>query len=239
MQRGEKLIPLDGNGYISPEECRSCHADEYEQWSQTPHAGAFRTLLRRNRHFYPDCVICHTTGFGYETGYQIGDERSEKLRGVGCESCHGPGKRHVFNPTKENIRGEVKSEVCIRCHTPEHSPGFDRLEGLLRKEVDHSQKSISFDQLIAQHSRGTLKPQLDLFVMSFCPFGVATEKKLLPKLRNYMDKVDFRIYYIADRVKEGEKKKGELPFKSLHGKMEGYGGHPTGGDIQDISRKTL
>jgi len=137
---------------------------------------------------------------------------------VGCESCHGPGKRHAFNPTKENIGGKLNPKACLRCHTPDHSPGFDRLEDLLWKEVDHSRKKVSFDQLIAQHSRGTLKPQLELFVMSFCPFGLEAERRLIPKVRKYLDKVDFKIYFIAERDEKA--KGGELPFRSLHGKAE-------------------
>jgi 2',3'-cyclic-nucleotide 2'-phosphodiesterase (5'-nucleotidase family) len=72
FQKGERLREVKGDGYIGSEDCRECHAGEYEQWSQTPHAGSYLTLLRKNRHFYPDCVQCHTTGFGYKTGYQIG-----------------------------------------------------------------------------------------------------------------------------------------------------------------------
>src|SRR5262249_34302732 len=52
------------------------------------------------RQYDAECIVCHTVGFGYETGY-----RSEKdtphLKDVGCESCHGPSGDHVKNPKDE------------------------------------------------------------------------------------------------------------------------------------------
>ncbi|RKY00557.1 hypothetical protein DRP77_11305, partial [Candidatus Poribacteria bacterium] len=155
LRTARKPLP-GGNRYIGSEECRSCHQEEYESWVQTPHATAFNALLRRNRHFHPDCLRCHTTGYGYESGYEVGVEGNEKLEGVGCESCHGPGRKHLLNPMKENIEGKVGESVCMSCHDEEHSPGFDKLIKFVRSEVDHSRKSLSFEELIAQHTRGTL-----------------------------------------------------------------------------------
>ena len=73
------------------------------QWSATRHAFAYQTLQKKERYFDAGCVSCHTTGFGYSTGFQIGDPDST-LEGVQCETCHGPGKQHVGNPKNTNIR---------------------------------------------------------------------------------------------------------------------------------------
>ncbi len=42
------------------------------------------------------CADCHTTGFRkrYDAAKDVFDSRWEEL-GVGCESCHGPGRAHV------------------------------------------------------------------------------------------------------------------------------------------------
>ena len=91
------------NGYVSATACQRCHQQEYLQWSATRHAFAYETLLKKERYFDSGCVSCHTTGLGYSTGFQIGDQDST-LKGVQCETCHGPGKQHVGNPKKTNIR---------------------------------------------------------------------------------------------------------------------------------------
>ena len=69
------------NGYVSATACQRCHQQEYLQWSATRHAFAFETLLKKERYFDAGCVSCHTTGFGYPTGFQIGDQDSA-LKGV-------------------------------------------------------------------------------------------------------------------------------------------------------------
>jgi hypothetical protein len=56
------------------------------------------------------------------------------------------------------------------------------------------------------------KPSVELFVMSLCPYGVQAEKKILPVIGQFGDKIDFRIKYIA-RVNGGSLDK----VASLHG----------------------
>ncbi|MEA3499033.1 MAG: multiheme c-type cytochrome, partial [Campylobacterota bacterium] len=78
------------------------------------------------------CNGCHTTGLNKETG-------EFKEFGVSCESCHGPGSKHVQNKSmllkkecnichssgslKEKLENEedivrtVKSAVCGQCHS--------------------------------------------------------------------------------------------------------------------------
>ena len=40
------------------------------------------------------CIGCHTAGFGEPSGY-LRKMKDTKLVDVGCESCHGPGSKHV------------------------------------------------------------------------------------------------------------------------------------------------
>jgi len=55
------------------------------------------------------CNGCHTTGFDPSTF-----EFSEF--GIGCEACHGPGKKHAVNQQK------VSSKACILCHRGSAGP---------------------------------------------------------------------------------------------------------------------
>ena len=206
------------SGYVGSQACATCHRKEFDQWSHTSHATAFNTLLTVGKQFYSECVSCHVTGFRYETGYQIGNEEKEHLAEVGCETCHGPGKQHITTPLITNIRGEVKNQVCLECHTPSHSPGFDEILEYVRLEVDHSRTDPSLKDILEQRMRGPMKPQVELFVMSFCPFGVQAEEELLPFIEKYGDAVDFNLRFIANLVEEDAS--DERKFTSLHGDAE-------------------
>jgi predicted CXXCH cytochrome family protein len=63
------------------------------------------------------CLGCHTTG------YKI-SSRTFAEAGVGCEACHGPGKRHVLAPDEKGaIVNPAKLEprranmICGQCHS--------------------------------------------------------------------------------------------------------------------------
>ncbi len=204
------------NTYIGSKACQECHRKEFNQWAHTSHAVAFNTLRYVGREFYPECVSCHVTGFGYESGYQIGNPKREHLAEVGCETCHGPGKAHVHNPITENIRGKVEEKICANCHMPDHSPGFDLIVQQLIPEVNHSRTRPSLKAIIDQRLRGPIKPQVELFVMSYCSFGVQAEQELLPFLAKYDDTINFKLRFIAS-VEDTD---AELSFTSLHGEPE-------------------
>ena len=209
------------SGYVGSQACATCHRKEFDQWAHTSHATAFNTLLTVGKQFYSECVSCHVTGFRYETGYQIGNKEKEHLAEVSCETCHGPGKQHITTPLTTNIRGEVKNQVCLECHTPFHSPGFDEIIEYVRLEVDHSRTEPSLKEILEQRMRGPMKPQVELFVMSFCPFGVQAEEELLPFIAKYADAVDFKLRFIANFTEEdASDTSGKLKFTSLHGEVE-------------------
>jgi hypothetical protein len=114
--------------YIGSDRCADCHAHAFATWQKTPHGHATETLEKlkhpSNRNWDPECMMCHTTGFKHPGGYNdpidlanwppaAGQRPDAKalakhnngtkpdhvgLRGVGCESCHGPGSEHVKNP---------------------------------------------------------------------------------------------------------------------------------------------
>ena len=206
------------NGYVSATACQRCHEQEYLQWSATRHAFAFETLLKKERYFDPNCVSCHTTGFGYQTGFQIGDETSA-FKGVQCETCHGPGKQHVGNPKKENIRRAAETSLCLTCHDMKHSPGFKDVVALHTKDIDHSRQPMNLEELLASRVSRMGKPTLELFVMSYCPFGVQAEEKIFPIVKQFGDTIDFKLRFIAQE-KETVSFQEVTPFTSLHGYPE-------------------
>ena len=64
------------------------------------------------RHFDPECLSCHVTGwnpqqfFPYASGF-MGLEKTPHLTDNGCENCHGPGASHVAAES-----GEIDAEGC-------------------------------------------------------------------------------------------------------------------------------
>lgn len=206
------------NGYVSATACQRCHEQEYLQWSATRHAFAYQTLQKKERYFDAGCVSCHTTGFGYSTGFQIGDPDST-LEGVQCETCHGPGKQHVGNPKKTNIRRGNDMSLCLQCHDTKHSPGFAEVAELHTKDVDHNRSPMNLEELLTSRTERVGKPTLELFVMSYCPFGVQAEEKLIPIVKKFGDAIDFKLQFIAQENKETSAQ-DITPFVSLHGYPE-------------------
>jgi Cytochrome c554 and c-prime len=113
--------------YVGSNRCKTCHRDAYDVWENTKHHLGTDTLedvAKKHpplgRQFDPECMKCHTTGFEHPGGYDypvaklndwvpgerpvlqpgVLDAHNKKLRGVGCESCHGPGSVHVKEGAK-------------------------------------------------------------------------------------------------------------------------------------------
>lgn len=212
------LEQQQGNGYVSATACQQCHEQEYLQWSATRHAFAYQTLLKKERYFDAGCISCHTTGFGYQTGFQIGDQDST-LAGVQCETCHGPGKQHVGNPKKSNIRSGADTSLCLECHDTKHSPGFTEVAALHTKDVDHSHASMNLEELLASRIARMGKPTLELFVMSYCPYAVEAEEKIIPIVKEFGEQINFKLQFIAQEKAEPSAH-DITPFTSLHGYPE-------------------
>ena len=214
----DQELEKQNNEYVSAITCKGCHEQEYLQWSATRHAFAYQTLVKKERYFDPNCVPCHTTGYGYDTGFKINDQDST-LKGVQCETCHGPGKKHAGNPKKTNIRNGKDTSLCLGCHDTEHSPGFADVAALHTKDIDHTQEPMNLEELLSSRIERMGKPTLELFVMSYCPFGIKAEESIIPIVKKFGDKIDFKLRFIAQE-KDELSSQDITPFTSLHGYPE-------------------
>jgi hypothetical protein len=109
--------------YVGSDSCGACHTPAYRWWISTPHGRAYQTLVTRKRALDLECVGCHVTGFEQPGGSSL--TQLEHYQGVGCESCHGPGGLHAYNPQTQRVERAVPRTVCVTCHDSEHSDSFE------------------------------------------------------------------------------------------------------------------
>lgn len=113
-----------GPHYATASACVSCHRQQFARWTFTSHAGAHDALKARGEGDNPECLGCHTLGFGEEGGFgELTPFRLSQYGGVQCEACHGMLAGH---PEDTEVRpAPVGPETCLRCHDPANSPEFD------------------------------------------------------------------------------------------------------------------
>jgi hypothetical protein len=95
--------------------CGNCHPGAYKKWKASRHARAFATLQKVKRTIDPNCVACHTSGFGEEKGFYT-FEKTPKLANVNCQDCHRFGADEHL---KEGFQfPKITTDTCESCHTP-------------------------------------------------------------------------------------------------------------------------
>jgi hypothetical protein len=138
--------------YVGTKKCRMCHGRQYESWRELAKGHSWEALkpgvspevktkagldVKKNYTADPQCLSCHSVGFGKLGGYAVPDPENGKTvrlaaarEGVGCEACHGPGSGFVqimeeiyrtdrtYKPEELRAVGRhaVGSEVCMKCH---------------------------------------------------------------------------------------------------------------------------
>ncbi len=115
--------------YVGSEACGACHSSALQQWKTTKHAHAVKTLEDAGKFCDLGCIGCHTVGFNAPGGF-CSPQKVGPYKEVGCEMCHGPGSLHIqkggakvgVGPKFQRDPGE---QVCLGCHTKEHSDLFD------------------------------------------------------------------------------------------------------------------
>jgi hypothetical protein len=105
--------------YAGQASCVTCHAEEEAFWKTTGHAKAYETLTKEFKEFNLDCVGCHVTGYNRPGGSTV--THVEAFQDVQCESCHGPGSRHVESSGDTSfIKLVPEASVCSSCHHTPH-----------------------------------------------------------------------------------------------------------------------
>lgn len=114
--------------YVGTDQCLECHETAAAIWKESGHSHAFETLVERGADADPQCVGCHTVGFGRISGY-LRAFGGERLVDVGCESCHGPGSLHVQRQQGDGgvdfTFRPLAAGDCQSCHYGEFSRPFD------------------------------------------------------------------------------------------------------------------
>ena len=110
--------------------CGNCHVDYQTRWSATHHASAWADLLASG-HAGSSCYGCHSVneagnGTAGPAGYNKTPDTT--YQDVQCESCHGPGAKHVANPDNKStiplahVTLYDSAASCAACHTGVHEP---------------------------------------------------------------------------------------------------------------------
>lgn len=128
--------------YVGLTKCAACHFAQYKVWKTSAHGTAFDVLPTKYRQD-AECLKCHTTGYGHESGFK--DSSNASLAGISCEACHGPGGEHARHALRfvdegiteagmNRLRTSIQRlavDQCVKCHISKaHKmhPPFDRDE---------------------------------------------------------------------------------------------------------------
>jgi hypothetical protein len=110
-----------GKEYVGAEACTECHPGRHRVWLTTAHARAYDALVKKNRQYDDECLVCHALAYECDQG-SLDLKNVEAFANVQCESCHGRGDLHVQSGGEQRMIVETEARpVCLRCHTPEKS----------------------------------------------------------------------------------------------------------------------
>jgi predicted CXXCH cytochrome family protein len=107
--------------YYSPNLCKACHLKQYEDWVQTKHAKALKTLVD-GKNATPDCMPCHSERYRVARQYVASDN---PIGGVECATCHVNSLPHGMERKQMAMRSKVQPVLCLQCHTKDRSPTYD------------------------------------------------------------------------------------------------------------------
>jgi len=122
--RVERIAPIPSTFMVTaPGICETCHQHELNHWLTTSHATSFTTLKNDHKEKSPDCLACHTTGFGRDDGY-LNYNITAELKTVNCTECHWVTVKHLEDPELYPSEA-ITVNQCIRCHDQKNSPEFE------------------------------------------------------------------------------------------------------------------
>ncbi|MFH1062978.1 MAG: cytochrome c family protein [Candidatus Omnitrophota bacterium] len=104
--------------YLGAEKCSTCHPAEFQDFQKRKFNKSWKILKMQGEEKNTECLKCHVTGYG-KGGFES-EEKTPNLLGKQCEACHGPGGKHVGNPSDAGARQQLKvsgkKNVCVECH---------------------------------------------------------------------------------------------------------------------------
>lgn len=136
--------------YLGNKRCVPCHVNIqkekhiFDHWEKTGHAKATDSLPE-DKKADPECLVCHSTGFGKDGGMtvEMAKKGDKTMAGVQCEGCHGPGGAHMTAPAakKKETQDKPTKETCEKCHTETH-PGGD-VPGWTKFNFEEAMKKVA------------------------------------------------------------------------------------------------
>ena len=111
--------------YVGMDKCKKCHSEHVKTYSDWKYSRNFRILEMRGKDHDPQCLRCHTTGYGKQGGF-MSVEKTPHMKNVQCEACHGPASLHVKAPTvEEHLKTlSIPKNVCTSCHYQHKHIGY-------------------------------------------------------------------------------------------------------------------
>ncbi|MFA6811343.1 MAG: cytochrome c family protein [Desulfoplanes sp.] len=127
--------------YVGEKACTDCHEAKVQGWLTTPHARAFADLALQGeeKQTTPGCVKCHVVAMEADGGF-IDTDLTPELINVQCESCHGPGARHVQSEDPKDIIS----------HPDEASAGPVTLQGRTNTSTMQSKHNSCMVNIVAK-----------------------------------------------------------------------------------------
>jgi formate-dependent nitrite reductase cytochrome c552 subunit len=112
------------------------------------------------------CAQCHVTGFNSATETFWGTT-DQLATSVSCESCHGPGGKHIQNPSANPMTIDISAQVCGQCHIrgtfPEYEIGNPESLNYTHGEKPHKHHQQFYDWNKSDHSE-----ELEPFLRDMC-----------------------------------------------------------------------
>jgi predicted CXXCH cytochrome family protein len=113
----------DPQDFVGSETCKSCHEDQFNNFSKTPHAGNEGHGKWKGK--MQGCESCHgpgkahIEGGGDKTKIRTFENETAKQKSENCLSCHAGKEEHNNYRRGEHWRNDIG---CTDCHAP-HAKG--------------------------------------------------------------------------------------------------------------------
>jgi predicted CXXCH cytochrome family protein len=135
----------EGTAFVGVDVCKVCHSLVHADWTTTAHSTALSVLQAIGQADNPQCLPCHTVGFGQPTGF-VSQSKTPQLANVQCENCHGAGGKHVTNPSLFALQVPLAASLCGTCHQQFHHPTYEQWQQSGHAQALETLRSSPFAQ---------------------------------------------------------------------------------------------